>query len=64
MSSQDTTLNITDSREPPKSLAWRGKKNSRPMTKTQEVVFFGVSFAVAVGLQLTVILKIAAVIDW
>ncbi len=63
MSSQDTMLSVSDSPQPPRSLGWRGKKSSRPMTRAQEIVFFGVSFAIAVALQLAVILKIAAVFD-
>jgi hypothetical protein len=39
-------------------------KRRRPLTTGQEVLFFGITFAVAVVLQLLVILKVANVISW
>jgi hypothetical protein len=39
-------------------------KRKRPLTAAQEAVFFGVTFALAVVLQLAVILKVANVISW
>jgi len=40
------------------------RKRTRPLTSGQEALFFGVTFAVAVVFQLTVILKVANVIAW
>jgi hypothetical protein len=40
------------------------RKRSRPMTAGQELLFFGISFAVALLLQLVVILNFADVISW
>jgi hypothetical protein len=39
-------------------------KRKRPLTATQEAVFFGIAFALAVVLQLAVILKVANIISW
>lgn len=36
-------------------------RKSRPLTMGQELVFFGVTFAVALGLQLIVVLEIPMV---
>jgi hypothetical protein len=40
------------------------RKRGRPLTSGQEAVFFGITFAVAFGFQLAVILKVANVIAW
>ena len=40
------------------------QKRKRPLTAAQEALFFGVTFTLAVGLQLAVILKVANVISW
>jgi hypothetical protein len=39
-------------------------KRKRPLTATQEALFFGITFTLAVVLQLAVILKVANVISW
>ncbi|MCI0684681.1 MAG: hypothetical protein L0Y71_21500 [Gemmataceae bacterium] len=39
-------------------------KRKRPLTGAQEALFFGITFALAVVLQLAVILKVANVISW
>lgn len=40
------------------------RKRQRPLTAGQEALFFGVAFAVAVALQLVVVLKVADIISW
>jgi len=40
------------------------KRGKRPLTGLQEALFFGVTFALAVLLQLAVILKFANIISW
>ena len=40
------------------------RKRQRPLTAGQEALFFGVTFAVAVALQLVVVLKVADIISW
>ena len=40
------------------------RKRGRPLTSGQEALFFGITFAVAFGFQLAVILKVANVIAW
>lgn len=40
------------------------RKRQRPLSAGQEALFFGVTFAIAVGLQLVVVLKVADVISW
>ncbi len=39
-------------------------KRKRPLTGVQEALFFGITFTLAVVLQLAVILKVANVISW
>jgi len=39
-------------------------RRSRPLSALQEAVFFGVTFAVALGFQLLVILKVSNIIAW
>jgi hypothetical protein len=39
-------------------------KRSRPLSALQEAAFFGVTFAVALALQLAVILKVSNIIAW
>jgi len=39
-------------------------KRSRPLSALQEAMFFGVTFTVALGLQLLVILKVSNIIAW
>jgi hypothetical protein len=45
----------------PDSGAQPARKRRRPLTAAQEALFFGVTFTVAVVLQLAVILKVANV---
>jgi hypothetical protein len=62
MATQDTTSMARSERA--KESALRNRKRSRPMTAGQELLFFGISFAIAVVLQLVVLLNYADVIDW
>jgi hypothetical protein len=39
-------------------------KRKRPLNAAQEALFFGITFTLAVVLQLAVILKVANVISW
>jgi hypothetical protein len=39
-------------------------KRKRPLSAAQEALFFGITFTLAVVLQLAVILKVANVISW
>lgn len=45
----------------PGNAAAPARKRRRPLTAAQEALFFGVTFTVAVVLQLAVILKVANV---
>jgi hypothetical protein len=42
----------------------RTGKRSRPLSALQEAAFFGITFAVALALQLAVILKVSNIIAW
>ena len=44
--------------------ATQPSKRSRPLSALQEAAFFGVTFAVALALQLAVILKVSNIIAW
>jgi len=45
------------------SPAARRARRSRPLSRFQEVVMLGVVFALGVGLQLTLILKLAPIVQ-
>jgi hypothetical protein len=64
LASADTIMptDITNSSSPSLS-ADRAKRRSRPLTVTQEAVFFGVAIVVAVLLQAVVLLKFGGIID-
>jgi hypothetical protein len=62
MATQDTSMARQEARSQKAELSSR--KRSRPMTAGQELLFFGISFAVALLLQLVVILNFADVISW
>jgi len=40
------------------------RRRGRPLTSGQEALFFGITFAVAFGFQLAVILKVTDIIAW
>jgi hypothetical protein len=63
MATQDTTSMVTEDARRAKA-ALRGRKPSRPMTAGQELLFFGISFTIALLLQLVVLLNFADVIAW
>ena len=48
----------------PDADATQPSKRSRPLSALQEAAFFGVTFAVALALQLAVILKVSNIIAW
>ncbi len=58
--STDADANDHDSENASPSARRRG----RPLTSGQEALFFSITFAVAFGFQLAVILKVANVIAW
>ena len=60
MSHPDSSTDIDASENASRS----GRKRGRPLTGGQEAVFFAITFAVAFGFQLAVILKVADVIAW
>jgi hypothetical protein len=64
MSSQESSprIDIPGNRSADSGLP--AMKRSRPLSSGQEALFFGVTFAIAVVLQLAVILKAADIIAW
>ncbi len=59
-SSTDAAANDRDSENADPSTHKRG----RPLTSGQEALFFGITFAIAFGFQLAVILKVTNIITW
>jgi len=64
MSSSETSTGVAIDASPSEHTTAPARKRRRPLTAGQEALFFGVAFAVAVGLQLVVVLKMADVIAW
>jgi hypothetical protein len=64
MSSPDSSTDADASERGSENASRSGRKRGRPLTSGQEALFFGITFAVAFGFQLAVILKVANVIAW
>jgi hypothetical protein len=64
MSRPDSSTDIDASERASENAGRSGRKRGRPLTGGQEAVFFAITFAVAFGFQLAVILKVADVIAW
>lgn len=64
MSHPDSSTDIEASERASENASRSGRKRGRPLTGGQEAVFFAITFAVAFGFQLAVILKVADVIAW
>lgn len=64
MSSTEMSTGVTIDANKSQSAATPARKRQRPLTAGQEALFFGVTFAIAVALQVVVVLKVADVISW
>ncbi len=64
MSRPDSSTDNDASERGSEDASRSGRKRGRPLTSGQEAVFFAITFAVAFGFQLAVILKVADVIAW
>ena len=64
MSPSDSSSADVDADRDSENASKSARKRARPLTSGQEALFFGITFAVAVGFQLAVILKVADVIAW
>lgn len=64
MSSTEISSGVAVDANQTQRAAASARKRQRPLTAGQEALFFGVTFAVAVALQLVVVLKVADIISW
>jgi len=64
MSRPDSSTDADASERHSENADPSARKRGRPLTSGQEALFFGITFAVAFGFQLAVILKVANVIAW
>ena len=64
MSSTEMSTGVVVDANESQSSAMPARKRQRPLSAGQEALFFGVTFAIAVALQLLVVLKVADVISW